>query len=201
MSKGVIFFDFDGTILNSFSLYFKTTQHLFPQVTVGQYRDIFKQPDFNQSNIIRQENKEEFFSLIEKHSHLYDIYPGVMGGLKDLARDYHLVIVTAAPKAIVKYQLSRFGLPWFHRIYGYEKPGNKMEKIKHYCDHNGRQTRECFFVTDTLGDLLQVAPLGLQTIAVTHGFHDRPTLQQGQPGTICHNFDDIVWTIRNKKTA
>lgn len=200
-NKPAVFLDFDGTILDSFSLYFQTTKYLFPGITEAEYRDIFTRADFLQAPALSQENVSEFFNLIASHSHLYSIFPGVLDGLHTLSQHYDLIIVTACPKDIVKFQLSRFELPYFAKIYGKEKVGSKRDKILHYCEMHNLQYSQCYFVTDTLGDLLQVQDLDICKLAVSYGFHDHHTLSQGMPHYICDSFNEVQNIIIEKTNS
>jgi len=191
MKKQTIFFDFDGTILNSFSLYFKTTKYLNSEITEKEYRDIFLFENFTDSPLLMHQNYNEFFNLISAHAHLYELFPGVQETLQKLSEGYNLVIITACPKNIVKFQLSRFRLPQFQKIYGFEKAGTKGEKIKSYCAKNEIQENNCFFVTDTVGDLLQVKGNSVKKIALTYGFSSKEQLKWANPDFLFTQFSEI----------
>gem|GEM_PF-6853953 len=197
MKQQTIFFDFDGTLLNSFSLYFKTTKHLNPDIDEETYRDIFTLENFAESPHLDTQNINVFFDLIEKHAHLYDLFPGVAKTLHELKKNYNLVIITACPKHIVRYQLGRFKLPYIDKVYGLEKPGTKADKIMHYCSKHDLDVSKSYFVTDTAGDLKQVSTTQISTIAVTYGFNSRDQLITQRPDNIIDTFQDLI-NIINK---
>ena len=52
-------------------------------------------------------------------------------------------------------------------------------------------TSSCVFVTDTLGDILEANKLGIKTIAVDFGYHERARLERGNPFAIVSDFKEI----------
>ena len=56
---------------------------------------------------------------------------------------------------------------------------------------------ECIFITDTLGDILESNEIGVRTIAVDFGFHDREVLKKGNPVAIISDLSKIEETIKN----
>lgn len=56
---------------------------------------------------------------------------------------------------------------------------------------------DCIFITDTLGDILEANKVGVKSIAVDFGFHERERLEKGNPFKIISNFKDIRKIIEN----
>jgi phosphoglycolate phosphatase-like HAD superfamily hydrolase len=79
----------------------------------------------------------------------------------------------------------------FTEIMGLESHRSKIDKFKMLLSKHGLQDTECVFVTDTLGDILEANKVGLRTIAVDFGFHDRERLAQGRPWKIISDFREL----------
>ena len=53
------------------------------------------------------------------------------------------------------------------------------------------QKERLFFITDTLGDIVEAKKVGIKTIAVDYGYHDRGVLSKGNPDGIISNLSGI----------
>lgn len=56
---------------------------------------------------------------------------------------------------------------------------------------------ECIFITDTLGDILEANEVGIGTIAVDFGYHERKRLEKGNPLKIISKFEELIETVKN----
>ena len=83
----------------------------------------------------------------------------------------------------------------FKDILGVESHASKEEKFKMLFKKYKLNNKNCLFVTDTLGDILEAGKLGIPTIAVDFGFHERERLEKGKPLMILSKFEDILPAI------
>ncbi len=60
----------------------------------------------------------------------------------------------------------------------------------------GVKSTECIFVTDTLGDLREAKKMGINSFAVTYGFHKESVLQKGNPDCFIRKPEDILIEIK-----
>jgi phosphoglycolate phosphatase-like HAD superfamily hydrolase len=65
--------------------------------------------------------------------------------------------------------------------------------MKHFHLNN----KEIIFITDTLGDIRAANKLGIKTIAVDFGYHERARLENGNPQKIISNFKDILPAVQD----
>ncbi|MBM3232725.1 HAD family hydrolase [Candidatus Pacearchaeota archaeon] len=83
----------------------------------------------------------------------------------------------------------------FSEILGFETHKSKEEKFRILFSKHNLKIDECIFVTDTLGDIFEASKVGLRTIAVDFGFHDKGRLKKGKPLMILSKFEDILPAI------
>lgn len=70
-------------------------------------------------------------------------------------------------------------LQYFSEILGSDVARDKIRKIKMVLDNNDLNAEDCVFITDTLGDILEARQCGIESIAVTWGYHEAERLQKG----------------------
>ena len=51
--------------------------------------------------------------------------------------------------------------------------------------------KDCIFVTDTLGDIIEANDVNVKTIAVDFGYHSRTVLSKGKPFAIISDLNEI----------
>jgi phosphoglycolate phosphatase len=85
----------------------------------------------------------------------------------------------------------------FSFLYGYETHKLKTHKFKKVLNDFNIREDECIFITDTLGDILEANEVGIDTIAVDFGYHERERLEKGKPKKIISSFNELIDTIKN----
>ena len=81
-------------------------------------------------------------------------------------------------------------------MYGLETHKLKTHKFRKVLDELNLKENECIFITDTLGDILEANEVGIPTIAVDFGYHERERLEKGNPLQIISNFEELIETIK-----
>ena len=80
----------------------------------------------------------------------------------------------------------------FDRVLGVETHKSKVEKFKILMIEHGVTDENAIFVTDTLGDIFEAKKVGIRTIAVDFGFHERERLEKGKPLKIISDFRHLL---------
>jgi len=114
----------------------------------------------------------------------------------DLSNKYHLAIVSSSKTNLIEKYLDQNEIRGkFDLILGLEVGQSKIEKLKKVISHFGVQTRDCLFVTDTLGDILEGKRAGVHSIGVKWGFHSEEIMRRGGPLAIVDKPGEILELI------
>lgn len=196
MIKSIIF-DFDGVIHDTLEIGYKINKLIFPELTLEEYKRMFM-GNLYENKRINSESSNKFFELQAEYYKGLKIEDEIKEEIKKLKENYHLFIITSNKESTVKkyFQENRI-TDLFEDIMGIETHKSKIEKFKILFQKHKLNIGECIFVTDTLGDILEANRAGIKTIAVDFGFHDRITLQKGNPCSILSNFSDISEVVKN----
>lgn len=105
---------------------------------------------------------------------------------------YHLSIVSSGEDNLIRQNLS-FNrlLPFYDEIYGKHVHRSKVHKLKKLLKKYNLYPDECIFITDTLGDIFEAREVGIESIAVTYGYHRRTTLEKGNPLHIIDSLGEL----------
>jgi phosphoglycolate phosphatase-like HAD superfamily hydrolase len=162
--KAVVF-DFDGVIHDTFDFHLKNVRQVF-----GEH--IPEHVHRNMSNLVMPESTRNF--------------------LLDLTKRYELFIISSGSTAIITDYLNNNRIySAFTEILGLDGHGSKVEKFERvFRDHDVRADL-CVFVTDTLGDIMEAREVGVRTIAIDTGYHDRDTLLKGSPHHIISRLEEL----------
>lgn len=192
-----IIFDFDGVIHDTFDLAYEVNQKVLGKdITKDEYRDFFSGNIFERVEI-NKENSEKFFELQNEAFQYLKIEDNIKNNLEKLAEKYPLFIVSSNQEgALETYFKNNNFMHIFKEVLGAETHKSKVEKFKYLFEKYKLLADECVFVTDTLGDILEGKKVGLRSIAVDYGFHDRDRLEKGEPFKIVSSFDEVMETIR-----
>jgi len=189
--KAVIF-DFDGVIHDTFDLAYKiNTEVLGYKLSKEKYRDFFNGNIYDRPEI-NEEGAKTFFEKQNEAFEYLRIEESMKIFLKSLSEKYLLFIITSnQEKTLDTYFRNNNFLNIFTQIMGMETNYSKVEKFKIFFEKYKLKKEECVFVTDTLGDILEANKVGVKTIAVDFGFHERERLKKGNPYKIVSSLDEI----------
>lgn len=198
MIKAIIF-DFDGVIHNTLELGFSTQREIFPELSLEEYKDLFDGNIYQHNKISSSTtsffelSKPKYAQLIIKESTREEL-------LKLKEKEYSLFIISSGSEEIIKEYVNRnTPAQIFKEILGMETHKSKIEKFKIILEKNNLIKEEVIFVTDTLGDLLEANKLGIKSLAVDFGFHERERLEKGNPIKIISSFDEIAKYLEEQK--
>ncbi|MBU1164857.1 HAD family hydrolase [Patescibacteria group bacterium] len=197
--KKIILFDFDGVIADTFDIAYLTAQILLPKISEEDYRKMFE-GNIYESAKAKTKNLDDLNSkwfkdyaprLLKK-----SIIPGITNQLEQLSKKYTLIIISSSiTSPILEYTNRHHITHFFKDIYGADVETDKMKKIKMVFKKYNAKPSDCVFITDTLGDLKEAKKAGVESLAVTWGFHDIITLQKGKPKDYIRRVDDITKKI------
>lgn len=195
MIKALIF-DFDGVIHDTLDLAYKINKQIFPKITMEQYKDFFN-GNFYDNGKITSAVRKKFFKLQRQEFKYLQIERKIKNELLVLKNEFDLFIITSNEEKILDIYFENNGIAHiFKNILGVETHYSKEEKFKLVLKESGLRKKECLFITDTLGDLLEAGKAGIKSIAVDFGFHEREKLELGNPLEIVSDFGDIRRAVR-----
>lgn len=189
-----IIFDFDGVIHDTFDMAYNINRQLL-DISVEEYKDMFN-GNIYRDNRITPEKAKEFFEIQNKEFKKLVIDETIKNELLKMKAKYDLFIVSSNMEEAMNDYIARNELSGvFREVLGMESHKSKIEKFKILINKYGLTRDNSFFITDTLGDILEANKVGLCTIAVDFGCHDRERLQQGNPLKIVSNFTNLAGEI------
>ncbi len=190
-----IIFDFDGVIHNTLEIGHDVNNKLYGDVTLDEYKDIFN-VNIYKSNKVDPAKYELFFEVAQPAYNKLEMRPDIKKELLKLKEKYLLFIISSGSEKIIRtYFENNSASNIFDEILGFETHTSKVEKFKILFKKYNFNKDDCMFVTDTLGDILEANKLGIETIAVDFGFHERERLEKGHPKKIVSHFKDIPLVI------
>lgn len=190
--KPIIVFDFDGVLADSFDILYQMVSAAFTSFGLSlapdQYRDFYRENVKNAERKILGSGKkfQKFQKQLEARRAVYDkkvkLFPFVPDFVRDLERMANISIVSSTPANTIRQKLDEYKLSHlFGVILGANAEFSKRQKLDQAISTFGGNPEKVLFVSDTVGDINEGREAGLETIAVTWGFHDRVLLAKAQP--------------------
>lgn len=198
MIKAIIF-DFDGVIINTYENHYQTYKKKFKNLNREIHKKIFE------GNIHELVSKLEVkdkgineLELLRKHLIKQKIEKEILETLKKLKKNYELHIISSNKESTLKEFFEKNDLQnLFDSILGYETCKKKDVKFKMLLEKYSLKKKEVIFVSDTTGDVLEARKIGIKTIAVDFGFHEKERLKKVRPLKIISKFSDLIKVIKS----
>lgn len=188
--KKAIIFDFDGVIHDTFHVAYGTAKELYPGMTVDEYKDLFNGNVYANKNL--NHSHDYFFEIQHEKFHSLRIGREIRHELERLKEEYDLHIISSNSEKTLNLYFENNGIfHIFKDVLGYETHKSKHEKFLMLLKKHKLNPDECIFITDTLGDILEANNVGMETIAVDYGFHEKERLSKGNPKHIISDFKEI----------
>ncbi|MEI7890498.1 MAG: HAD-IA family hydrolase [bacterium] len=197
-----IIFDFDGVIHDTYEMAYQIDRESSGgDLTREQHRDFFSGNIFERVVVDEEKAKtqiDKFYELQKEAFKYLKIDENIKNNLEQLSKDHILFVVSSNWEETLNtyFQNNNF-THIFKEVLGAETHRSKVEKFKLLFEKYNLNVNDCVFVTDTLGDILEGNKVGVKTIAVDFGFHERDRLEKGSPFKIVSSFDEVVGTIRS----
>lgn len=200
--KNFILFDFDGVIADTFAPSFEVQKLMCPNITAENYRSNFE-GNINDTYCLGDYHIDgcnhdiDFFAeYIPRFERDGQIFDGMAEVLKQLSKNYSLIIVSSTITTPIQNFLNKNGLtPYFIEVMGNDVHASKVEKIKMIFSKYNTTAESCVFVTDTLGDMREAEKTGVSVIGVTWGFHNQDRLARGNPFKLVNKPEDLISVI------
>ena len=202
MKTNFVLFDFDGVIINSFAQAFEVNKIICPHLTEDGYRRRFE-GNINDADNDASEHTEacrhdiDFFAeYIPRLKNEIGVVPGMEEVIKRLSEKYTLVIISSTITSPIQEFVEKHDLAkYFAEIMGNDIHARKVEKIKMVFSKYGIGPKNCVFITDTLGDMLEATETGVGAIGVSWGFQKSKTLLRGSPYKIVQTPEELLASI------
>ncbi len=210
--KKLVIFDFDGVIIDSFDAWYKINVSAFKEslgktFTKRQYRDCYmdelvkgfrkfsgSEKNYQKLKNFKKAHKEEFFLKYFSKVKLFPFTKLLIAKLKKL--NVKLVIVTSSTNPIgVINLLKRFKLNKIFTVVSSSEGESKVIHLKRILAKFKRKPKDAYFITDTCNDIKWGKEVGLKTIAVLWGYHNKQTLNKAKPDFIVKNYKEIYEII------
>lgn len=194
-----IIFDFDGVIVNNYEQHYNLSEKKIINITREEHRKLFE----GNIHVEREKlkHRDTGFDLMKvfSDSKKTDVIDNkIKEILESLSNNYLLGVITSGYEYGINNFLKNNDLSkTFSFVYGYETDKIKIHKFEKALKEFNLTKDECIFVTDTLGDILEANEVGIRTIAVDFGFHERERLQKGNPTWIVSSFRELYNIILN----
>lgn len=205
MKKGLIIFDFDGVLADSFDNFFSLIRDSMESIglslTPNQYRNLFV-GNIHQgfSDFIHNESGYKAFSKFRKNNydkyyynkhHRIKLFSGAIEFLKDINKYYILSIASSGKEYNIKDLLEENGIKNLFATILANSATSKEGMIKDILDKSPNALEKTFFITDTVGDIKVAKKCGLKTVAITWGFHSKKMLKSAKPDFTANSFKEV----------
>lgn len=198
-----IFFDFDGTLINSQKRLYELFRELCPECTMSyeEYWSV-KRGGVSQKSILQKyygyddDRVRKFHDLwlarVEEPARVDGDtpVPGMEAVLRSCARRHRLCLVSSRQnRELAENELERLGWqPHFSAVLITEQKRTKEQLIRNYCS----VMPEDVLVGDTLEDIGTAKALGIKSIAVSWGILDHRILVDGNPDMVLDEVPELL---------
>jgi phosphoglycolate phosphatase len=198
----ILLFDYDGVLIDSLEIFM---HHFITACQIEGFVKIKDKTSFLQLfdknlyesmlslgmslEVILRVGKQLRDGLIRDQSKL-TIFPGIYDAIKQLGKHNTMMVVTSNESNIVESMLNSHGLTEFTNIYGSDKGGSKVNKIikikQQFPNH------EFYYIGDTKGDIYEGRKAGVNTVAVTWGWHTKKELETLKPDYLVEAPEQLI---------
>lgn len=200
--KKLLIFDFDGVIIDTLQLWFGINKEMNPGMTFEDYSSLshgnfyekIKSNDLKDPFIPNPNAREIFHEKVRD----FDTPEPIQSLIKKFSQEYYLAVVSSGSEESISHFLAKEDLlKYFDHILGYQTHKSKVIKLQQLLNHHFISPAHSVFVTDTLGDIFEAHEVGIKSIGVLWGLHDRETLEKGNPEIIIDDPALLEETIKN----
>ena len=120
----------------------------------------------------------------------FRLFPGIGPMVKSLAYGHKLYVVTSNESSVVTSFLHSQGVTEFIDVFGSDKGGSKVNKISSI--KNRYPVDTLFYIGDTKGDIYEGRKAGVNTVAVTWGWHTKKELETLKPDYLVEAPEQLI---------
>ncbi|HEY4714926.1 MAG TPA: HAD hydrolase-like protein [Candidatus Paceibacterota bacterium] len=200
MAKKLVIFDFDGVLVDTILMCYEIHKEFNPNFSYEEYQKLAHGNFLQDYAKIRQ--KRNYISHLDFHDQYkkkvcdIDIPPVLKEVVETLSQSYKLSIVSSSLTPVIgKYLKDKDILKYFDEILGFDFHASKVLKLEKIIKDHKVVAKDVVFITDTLSDILEANEVGIPTIAVSWGLHDRATFAPGHPAAVIDDPKELIPTI------
>ncbi len=190
----LLIFDFDGVLEDTFDWNFKVAKKRYKGIDKEDYRSWFNGNIYEHPIILEagHMNVTEYFDIYKKGFVGKKLKNKFKRLLEDIYEKYTLVIISSIDEDIIFPYLKRSkALYFFKDIWGYKTEMSKIKKFKRFLKKYKVSKKECLFITDTLGDIIEANKVRIPSLGVSWGYHSKKTLTKGKPIFVVDNIREL----------
>jgi len=192
-----IIFDFDGVLVDSYNFNRGIVSNVGHKVSEEDFKahhdgNVFEEPKIPFTEKTAGDFYNKYLKEIHTQSPVFSLEE-----IRSLNSKFYLFIISSNGESGIEKFLLFHRLDYFDEVLGAKFHKSKVEKFKYLFKKYNLKADECVFISDTLGDILEGHKVGIRTIAVDFGFHDRKRLEKGNPFKIVSSFDEMLKVIEN----
>lgn len=205
-----LFFDLDGTLVDSSKGIAESFQHTFDTLKVSQpdletIRSFMGPPLISSFESTLPETLVDQAVTIyrqyyhEKGQYKTTLFPQIVDALESLKNNgFELYVTTSKYEPVALQMCQDLGIAdYFNGIYGSSPVCvHKADVIQHTLSINNIPKEEALIIGDTKFDLIGGQTVGIKTMAVTWGFGNLEELLLYSPDYICQSPLDILSTLK-----
>ncbi|MEM6499413.1 MAG: HAD hydrolase-like protein [Pseudomonadota bacterium] len=199
--KRTLIFDFDGVVADTREMLFSIFSEHDPTMSSEDFSahfdgNVHQEPrvKFTPRSLARMHD-EYCRRIDQKH------VEAAINPIERLTSEHRLFIVSSGEERGINNVLQQAGVRrCFEAIYGHNTHQSKVAKFEKLRDQFGVSLTQSVFITDTLGDIREAQKVGLKTIAVTFGFHDRARLMRSRPNAIVDSWNEVESALEQQIT-
>ncbi len=118
--------------------------------------------------------------------------------IKKLSKKYKLFIISSCSEKNINLYLKNNNIDnLFIEVLGRETNFSKIEKFKTVFQKYNTNSKNCIFITDTLGDIKEANKVKIDSLAVTWGYHEKERLKKENPKYIINKPNEIINNLIN----
>lgn len=204
-----VIFDFDGVLADSFRSLYRLNAYAFENVGLSlsetMYRDLFVGNIHKGLKVLIRDEGRRRRCVDIKNRHFAQfyrnvrLYPFSVTLVRTLARRFSLAIVSSAYGPFIKELLERSCLDRYFEVVSGSNAESKARELHKAMSAVGSSPDETAFVTDTVGDIRIGKRLGLETLAVSWGFHGEEDLRKVKPAYIFSSHRDLLKYLNSSR--
>jgi len=191
-----IIFDFDGVLIDSYNFSFNTVKEVDCDISEEDFKahhdgNVLDNPKVLTTNEKKVYWNNKYFKNVNNLNQFFSL-----DEIKFLNSKFELFIISSNEEDIIKKFLSYKELDYFGEVLGAKFNNSKIVKFNYLFNKYDLKVDDCVFISDTLGDILEGHKVGIKTIAVDFGYHNKKRLEKGEPFKIVSNFDELLEILK-----
>lgn len=196
-------FDFDGVVVDSLDVYENTVRQCLEEIgqPIVRNREDFLElfeDNFYESLVKKGVDLNAFMAAsadilvrvnFDEMKPFYNLIPV----LEKLQTNNILLIISSSGSQDIQNIMASFHLSDFFRdVLGSDAHLSKKEKILHALNKYPISSEQTYYIGDTAGDIKEAKTAGVNTIAVTWGWHTREKLAHAHPDYLIDSPDELL---------